>query len=83
MTNECKVENCTWHNTVSIDAEELDALRREVARLKADISGQRGVLVSWIRAALLTLETIDPDDLEDSEPMALLLDAGRKLSEGA
>jgi uncharacterized coiled-coil protein SlyX len=49
--------------------------RPRIAELEADAIGRQGVLVAWISQALLTLETIDPDDTEDCEALQRLIDA--------
>lgn len=86
--HECRAENCTWHNTVSIDAAELEVLRQEVERLKADRSAQVAEVFRRVAAygARVQRDSLKPsvfpadDDVPDYTEFEAVEAAVRKLA---
>ena len=59
------------------------ALRREAADELVRLHGQMETLGRWIVEALKVLDTIDPDDMEESEQLLTLIKGGEMLSMSA
>lgn len=56
----------------------------EVAQEAERACGQRDVFARWMADALLTLDTIDPDDCEDGgNHLRMLTDSGQRLLKAA
>ena len=61
-------------------AGELDALAFEAADELVRLQGQMATLGRWIVEALKVLDTIGPDDLDESERLMTLIKCGEMLS---
>ena len=59
------------------------ALKREAADELVRLHGQMETLGRWIVEALKALDTIDPDDLDESERLMTLIKGGEMLSMSA
>lgn len=51
----------------------------EIITLREELAGQREVFTRWIRDALVTLDSVDPDDLPDAEHLQRLIASGERL----
>lgn len=59
------------------------ALKREAADELVRLHGQMETLGRWIVEALKVLDTIDPDDMDESERLMTLIKGGEMLSMSA